>query len=148
MSISVPSENSVNAALRHIGTATGTATGIFVVLGFLSPEQSASIIQAMHDVTAGLQQAFGGFSKIALIAGPVFAAWMATMASRSATVKSQISSILNATKSSSSVTAEDAKQQLVAATATLPEVDNKKLAEAVETPLVAAAVTPEKIVKP
>ena len=37
------------------------------------PDDAAAVVAAMHDVTSGLQQALGGFSKIAVIIGPLFA---------------------------------------------------------------------------
>jgi hypothetical protein len=112
--VALPTENQVNSALRHVGTATGTTVGLFVVLGQLSPEQASSIIAAMHQVTDGLQQAFGGISKISLIIGPLFAAWMALMAGKSAGVKSQLANILKIA-TSSGAGADQAQAGVVAA---------------------------------
>ena len=94
----LPSDAVVNSALRHVGTAGGTAVGIFATLGFLSPDNAQAVIVALHQMTDGLQQAFGGFSKIVVIVGPAFAALMAGFAAKSSTLKSLLASVAQADK--------------------------------------------------
>ncbi len=116
--MALPTENQVNAALRHVGTSAATATTIFVMLGFLNADQAQGILAAMQDVVAGLQQAFGGFSKIAIIIGPVFATMMATYAAKSGSAASLVGTLLKMAHKD-----EAAKTALVNATTALPEVE-------------------------
>lgn len=83
----------VNAALRHGGTAAGTLVTIFTVLGVLSPEQSADVIAAVHQITDGLQQVVGGASKIILIVGPIIAGFAAKGAVNAASLRSILTRI-------------------------------------------------------
>ena len=113
----LPTENQVNAALRHVGTSAATAVTVFTALGFLSPEQAQGIVAAMQDVVAGLQQAFGGFSRIAIIIGPVFATLMAAYAAKSGSAASLVGTLLKMAHTDAT-----AKTALVNATSALPEV--------------------------
>jgi len=114
----LPTENQVNAALRHVGTSAATAITVFTALGFLTPEQSQGIVSAMQDVVAGLQQAFGGFSKIAIIVGPIFATLMAAYAAKSGSASSLVGTLLKMANNN-----DAAKTALVNATTSLPEVE-------------------------
>ena len=89
----LPSEAVVNSVLRHVGTSAGTAVGIFVTLGYLSPTNAQGILADLHQMMDGLQQAFGGFSKLMLILGPTFAALMTAVAGRSSTVRAAVQRI-------------------------------------------------------
>lgn len=120
--MNLPTENQVNAALRHVGTASASAASVFVVLGFLSPDQAQAIIADMQQIVAGLTQAFGGFSKILIIVGPVFAGLMATFAAKSGSVGSLISSLLKQSQGTTAA-ADATKTAIVNAAATLPEVE-------------------------
>lgn len=105
----VPSENQVSSVLRHVGTGTASAATVLVTFGFLSPDQSAAVIADMKQIVDGLQQAFGGFSKIALIIGPLFATLMATLAAKSSTAASLIATLLKLAHSANTPAAADAK---------------------------------------
>lgn len=94
----LPSDAVVNSVLRHIGTGGGAVVGTLATLGFLTPENAQAVITDMHQIMDGLTQAWGGFSKIAVIAGPAFAAVMAALAARSSTLKSLIASVAQADK--------------------------------------------------
>ena len=118
----LPTENQVNAALRHVGTASASVASVFVVLGFLTPDQSQAIIADMQQIVAGLQQAFGGFSKLAIIVGPIFAGLMATFAAKSGSVTSIIATLLK-TAHANTIASDEAKTAIVNAAAGLPEVE-------------------------
>jgi len=118
----LPTENQVNAALRHVGTATASAASVFVVFGFLTPDQAQAVIADMQQIIGGLQQAFGGFSKLALLLGPIFATLMATYAAKSGTVISMLAS-LNKIANSNKSTSTEAKAAIVNAASALPEVE-------------------------
>lgn len=85
--MNLPSDNVVNAALRHVGTSVGTLVGVFAALGAINPDQANEVVTASHQVMDGLYQTYSGLSKIAIVAGPAFAGVMAWMAARSGTVK-------------------------------------------------------------
>ena len=118
----LPTENQVNAALRHVGTATASVASVFVVFGFLTPDQAQAVIADMQQIIGGLQQAFGGFSKLALLLGPIFATLMATYAAKSGTVISMLAS-LNKIANSNKSTSTEAKAAIVNAASALPEVE-------------------------
>jgi len=120
--MALPTENQVNAALRHVGTAAASAASVFVVFGFLTPEQAQSVIADMQDIVGGLQQAFGGFSKLALLLGPIFTTLMATYAAKSGTVFNLLAT-LNKIANSSKPVSTDAKAAIVNAASALPEVE-------------------------
>ena len=84
----------VNSVLRHVGTSAGTVFTVFTVLGFLSPDDAQKAITALHKVTDGLQQAFGGISQLALILGPAFAGTMAWFAGTASTLKAQLTKVV------------------------------------------------------
>ena len=111
--MALPTENQVNAALRHVGTASASVASVFVVLGFLSPEQSAAVIADMQQIVAGLQQAFGGFSKLALVLGPVMATVMATYAAKSGSAASMLGNLIKMTHNSNAPAADEAKAAIV-----------------------------------
>jgi hypothetical protein len=90
----VPTQDQVNAALRHVGTATATAATVFVVLGLLNADQSAAVIADMKDITDGLGQAVGGFSKLLIVVGPVAALWFGKGAVAAASLHRQLTSIV------------------------------------------------------
>lgn len=118
----LPSANTVNSVLRHVGTAIASGGSVFVVLGFLSPDQAQSIIADMREIVDGLQQAFGGFSKIAIIVGPLFATLMATLAAKSSTAASLIATLVKIAHASNTPAAAEAKDAIekVVAPAILP----------------------------
>ena len=109
----LPTENQVNAALRHVGTASASVASVFVVLGFLTPDQSSAVIADMQEIVAGLQQAFGGFSKLALVLGPVLATVMATYAAKSGSAASMIGALIKITHKTNTIAADDAKAAIV-----------------------------------
>lgn len=117
----LPTANQVNSVLRHVGTASASVASVFMVLGFLTPEQSQAVIADMQQIVAGLQQAFGGFSKLIIVVGPVFAGLMATFAAKSGSAASLLSTLTKIAHSNTPV-ADDAKIAIANAAAALPEV--------------------------
>lgn len=89
----LPSEAVVNSVLRHVGTSAATAVSIFVTLGYISPENAQEVLAATHQVMDGLQQVFGGLSKIAIILGPAAAAVTTWLAGRSSTVRATLARV-------------------------------------------------------
>jgi hypothetical protein len=114
--MNLPTENQVNAALRHVGTATASAASVFVVLGFLSPEQAQAVIADMQQIVDGLQQVFGGFSKLLIVIGPVFATVMAGFAAKSGGAANLVASVLKIATGPASPAAAEAQKAIVQAT--------------------------------
>lgn len=93
--MNLPTNDQVSAALRHVGTAGATTVGVFAVLGILSPDQVAAVIADIHQITDGLQQTFGGVSKIIIIVGPIAATYFAKGAVMAAGLRRQLKAITN-----------------------------------------------------
>ena len=90
---SLMTSDQVNAGLRHLGTASVTAVTILGGLGVLSSDQLSSVIDALHQVTGGLEQVFGGVSKLVLVLGPIAAIWFGKGAVTAASLRGQLRSI-------------------------------------------------------
>jgi hypothetical protein len=74
-----PTSNQVSAVLRYATNSAASVGGVLVIMGFLSPDQSAALLADLHQITDGLQQAFGGFSKASALLGPIIVIWVAKM---------------------------------------------------------------------
>lgn len=131
------SEGQVNAAMRHVYTSAGTAFAIFALLGVLPQESVQPALDAVHQIGDGLQQVFGGFSKLTVIIGPIVAVWMGKIAASSASFKSQLKAV---TSTAAQPDAVEEKKAVVAATATLPEVKQ------IVSPTLADAIPSAKVV--
>lgn len=89
----MPSMPQVNAALRHGVTASATIFTVLGVLAVVPQDQIAGLIQDLHDIQSGLSQAFGGFSKLWIVLGPIAGIWMAKIAGASAGIVSQLKAV-------------------------------------------------------
>jgi Mn2+/Fe2+ NRAMP family transporter len=83
----------VRAGLRHVATASVTAATVLGTLGLLSADQTRDIISGLQQLGNGLQDVFGGASKVIIILGPIAAGWIAKVAVTSASLKSQLTAI-------------------------------------------------------
>ena len=140
MNIQIPSENQVNSVLRHVGTSAASVASVFVVLGFLTPDQAQEVIASMQDIVAGLTQAFGGFSKLALIIGPVFATVMATLAAKSGTAASLLATVLKIATGPKGAAAVSAQNAIISATNTIAQDPSIPASKEASNALIAAAV--------
>jgi hypothetical protein len=135
--MNLPTEGQVSAALRHVYTSAGTVLAIGTIVAVVPQDQVQPIMDALRQVGDGLQQVFGGVSKLVIIVGPIVAAWMAKIAATSASFKSQLKSV---TAAASAPEAVEQKQDMLAATASIPEV------EKIVAPTVADTVPNDKVV--
>jgi hypothetical protein len=88
-----PTSNQVNAGLRHAGTAGGAVVTVFGVLGLLSQEDAAKVIANLHTLVDSLTLAFGAFSAIVAIVGPVAIGLFVKGAVASASITSQLKAV-------------------------------------------------------
>lgn len=134
----LPSANQVDAALRHAYTAAGTVLALGAVVAVVPQESVQPIMDALRQTGDGLQQVFGGMSKLLVIVGPIVGAWMAKIAATKAGFTSQLKSVTAAASAPENV---EQKKEMLAATASIPEV-KKVIAE----PEIAAATPSAKVV--
>jgi hypothetical protein len=92
----LPSQDVVNSLLRQGYTAAGTAFTIAAMIAVIPQDAVQPAIAALHEIGDGLQQAFGGFSKLVIILGPVVAALSARAAAFAVTLKSQVAKVHDA----------------------------------------------------
>lgn len=76
----------IAAAGRHVGTAVATAAAVLVGVGMMQPEQSAALVEAVKNVTHGVQE-------IAVSAGVIISTGMATWAAVKASFPSKAASV-------------------------------------------------------
>lgn len=113
----MPTQPQIDAALRHAYTSAGTLLAFAAVVAVIPQESVQPIIDALRQVGDGLQQVFGGASKLAIIVGPIVAGWMAKIAATSASIKNQAASLKASAESPKAAVAETAKTEILAAAA-------------------------------
>lgn len=129
--MNLPTEGQVSAAMRHVYTSAGTVLAIGTIVAVVPQDQVQPIMDALRQVGDGLQQVFGGVSKLVLIAGPIVVGWMGKIAAARAGFTSQLKSVISTASAPENV---DKKAAVVAATASMPEVEQiiaPELADAV-----------------
>jgi hypothetical protein len=89
----LPTSDQVNAGMKHVGTIGATVFTLAAAVGFIPQNQVADLTADFHEVVDGLTQAFGGFSKLALIIGPIAAIWFAKRAVNSQSLTHQLTSV-------------------------------------------------------
>lgn len=75
------SNDMINAVLRHVYTATGTAISILAILG-LSQGDATALGAAVHQIGDGIASIAAGVSALVPIASAVYAAYSATIKSK------------------------------------------------------------------
>lgn len=116
----MPTENQINAALRHVYTVGGTVLTMAAVVAVIPQDSVQPAIMALHDVGDGLHQAFGGATKLLLIVGPALTAIPGARAFINSGFGKQLASVISQAKSSDT---REKSEQVAVATATLPEVE-------------------------
>lgn len=134
--MSLPSNDQVSAALRHLYTSAGTVLGMGAALALIPQDQVQPSLDALREVGDGIQKVFGGVSKLLIIVGPLVGVWMAKIAAVRSGLSSQVSSLFSKASAPENV---ELKKEVLAATAELPGV------EKVVAPDVAAEVASEKV---
>lgn len=135
--MNVPTQAQVSAALRHVYTSAATVLAIGTIVAVVPQDQVQPIMDALRQTGDGLQQVFGGVSKLVLIIGPIIAALSGKAAFASAGFGPQLRSIFNIIAKPGNA---DQKAQVLAATAAIPEVQK------IVAPDVAATVPSDKVV--
>jgi hypothetical protein len=127
---------------RYLGSNVAAGMAVLVVLGALTPDQSQTVVAAMHQIYGDFHDAVGAFAKIWVIVFPLVSVWIAKMGLNSSQVNALVTSLLNKA-SGKTPEAEVASHALIAATATLPQVQvvvtDKKTADAITSPSVVPA---------
>lgn len=129
--------NQLNAGLRHVYTAVGTAFTILVALAVIPQDQVQPALDAIHQIGDGIQQIFGGASKLWIILGPIIASLAAKGAVTAASFKNQLKSVTTAASKPENT---EAKKEVLASVATIPSV------EKIVDPTVANFIPNEKVV--
>jgi len=91
--VNLPSSGSVNAVLRHVGTASITAATVLGTIGILPSDKVQDVVNGLQHVASGLQEAFGGFSSLVVILGPVAVVWIAKAAAFAGSLRGQLTSV-------------------------------------------------------
>jgi hypothetical protein len=136
--VNMPTDAQVSAALRHVYTSAGTVLAIGAIVAVVPQEQVQPIMDALRQVGDGMQQVFGGVSKLVVIVGPIVAAWMAKIAATSASFKSQLRSVTATASAPANVTE---KVALATATANVPGI-----VQVAAAPVIANATPDPKVV--
>jgi hypothetical protein len=89
----LPTADQVNAGLKHIGTAGATVATVAAVFGFIPQDKVTEITADLHQIADGLTNAFGGFSKLFMILGPIAAVWFGKRAMTSQSLTNQLISV-------------------------------------------------------
>lgn len=105
--------NKVNAALRYVASNVSGGLMIFVVLGAMTPEQSASVLANMHKMYSATQDFIGAFANIWYIVFPIASAWLLKMGVNSSGFGSMMDKIFAAAKAGD----PDAKRTIINAAA-------------------------------
>lgn len=71
----------VNAVLRHVYTASGTAISILAILG-LSQGDATALGAAVHQIGDGIASIAAGIGSLVPIGMSIYAAWSASMKSK------------------------------------------------------------------
>jgi hypothetical protein len=119
----MPSSDQVSSLLRQGYTAAGTAFTIAAMVAVIPQDAVQPAIAALHEVGDGLQQAFGGVSKLVVILGPVVMGLSARAAAFAVSLKSQVAKVHDASHADLvNAVSEVSPSTLAKATAALPGV--------------------------
>jgi hypothetical protein len=130
--------NKVNTAIRYIGSNVSGGLAIFVVLGAMSPEQSAIVLAKMHVMYSATQDFVGAFASIWYIIFPIASAYLLKLGVNSSGFGNMMDKIFKAAQSGN----ESAKLQIVNAAAS-PDIGT----QAIINPVMAAnPATPSTVV--
>jgi hypothetical protein len=82
----LPTSDQVNAALRHVYTAAGTAAAVLVFVG-LSQGDATTLGTAIHQIGDGVASIIAGVTALIPIASALYAAWTASPFSKLISMK-------------------------------------------------------------
>lgn len=134
--------NKLNTAARYLGSNLSGGLMIFVALGAMSPDQSATVIAKMHVMYQATQDFIGAFASIWYIIFPIISAWLLKMGVNSSGFGSMMDKVFAAAKAGN----RSAQLQIVNAAAS-PDLGTKAIinpvlsAEPSTPPTVAASVS-------
>jgi hypothetical protein len=114
--------NKVNTAFRYLGSNLSGGLMIFVVLGAMSPDQSASVLLNMHKMYAATQDFVGAFANVWYIVFPIASGYLLKIGVNSSGFGSMMGKILLAAKSGN----KEAQVSIVSAAAA-PELGTKAI---------------------
>jgi len=115
-------EGQVSSFLKHGGSYAAGAFTIIAGFGVIDHDHAVQAIAAINDVVNGLSQATAGVGKIVVILGPAAATVMGWLASHNVGFGPSLKRVVEQAKASPSIAPDSPKQELLAATASLPEV--------------------------
>jgi hypothetical protein len=82
----LPTSDQVNAALRHVYTAAGTAAAVLVFVG-LSQGDATKLGTGIHQIGDGVASIIAGVTTLIPVASALYAAWTASPFSRLISMK-------------------------------------------------------------
>lgn len=119
----MPDQDTINSLLRQGYTAGGTALTIAAMLAVIPQDAVQPAIAALHQVGDGLETAFGGFSKLTILFGPIIVGLSAKAAAFAVSLKSQVKRVHEAAPHElMNAVADQTPGTLAKATAALPGV--------------------------
>lgn len=130
--------NKVNAGLRYLASNVSAGLAVLVVLGSLSPENSAVIIANLHKMYSATQDFIGAFANIWYIVFPLISGWLLKMGVNSSGFGAMMDKIFAAAKAGN----VDAKVAIVTAAAS-PDIGSKGVVNAT---MAANPATPSNVV--
>lgn len=135
-----PNTGQVDAVLRHVYTAGGTAITIMGALALLPDDQVQPAVDALHKMGDAAKEFFGAASVLWGIIGPVIVGLAMKGAWFAASMSSRVRALFTVA-SGTSPQASVAKVAIVNAAAQLPEVEKVVAPALAESPATAANVT-------
>lgn len=129
--------NKINTAVRYLGSNVSGGLMIFVVLGAMSPEQSAAVLLNMHKMYSATQDFIGAFANVWYIIFPIASAWLLKMGVNSSGFGVMMNKVFAAAKAGN----KDAAVAIVTAAAS-PDLGTK----AIINPALAVESTPPTVV--
>lgn len=91
--------NKINASLRYLASNVSAGLAVLVVLGSLSPENSAAIIANLHKMYSATQDFVGAFANIWYIVFPLISGWLLKMGVNSSGFGTMMDKVFAAAKS-------------------------------------------------
>jgi len=122
ITVTTDTGNKVNAGLRYVASNVSGGLAIFVILGAMSPEQSALVLSKMHVMYQATQDFVGAFASIWYIVFPILSAYLLKMGVNSSGFGVMMDKIFKAAQSGNK-----AAQLSIVNAAAAPELGTKAI---------------------
>lgn len=116
----LPNGTQVDAAMRHVYTSAGTVLALASAVALVPQADIQPIMDALREMGDGLHHIFHGAEALMIVIGPLIAGWMGKIAYFNSGFGQRLKSVI---VQASQPGNQEQKEQVVVATATLPEVE-------------------------